>query len=111
MTQQMKGGDFSSQTNTPPPPPPSNPQPFPQEPTYNEPVVLGEDDYENNFEEQEEEPYDLDDNEIVGSVSEQVEAQLQNKTVAQLRREELERARANYVPKTKGAKRGRKKKN
>jgi hypothetical protein len=77
---------------------------------FNEPVVLGEDDYENNYEE-EEEQYDLDDNEIVGSVSEQVEAQLQNKTVAQLRREELERARANYVPKTKGNKRGRKKKN
>jgi hypothetical protein len=111
MTQQMKGGDFSSQTNTPPPPTqPSNPQPFASEPVFNEPVVLGEDDYENNYEE-EEEQYDLDDNEIVGSVSEQVEAQLQNKTVAQLRREELERARANYVPKTKGNKRGRKKKN
>ena len=111
MTQQMKGGDFSSQMNTPPPPTqPSNPQPFASEPVFNEPVVLGEDDYENNYEE-EEEQYDLDDNEIVGSVSEQVEAQLQNKTVAQLRREELERARANYVPKTKGNKRGRKKKN
>lgn len=109
MTEQMKGGNFSSQMQTPPPPPPS--QPTPSEPVYNEPVVLGEDDYENNFDEFEQDEYDLDDNEIVGTVSEQVEAQLQNKTVAQLRKEELARAKASYVPKSKGGKRGRKKKN
>ena len=106
MTEQMKGGNFSSQMQTPPPPPPP-----PTQPTPSEPIILGEDDYENNFEEEFEEEYDLDDNEIVGTVSEQVEAQLQNKTVAQLRKEELARAKASYVPKSKGGKRGRKKKN
>jgi hypothetical protein len=110
MTEQMKGGNYSSQVkNTQPTPPP--PTPTPSEPIYDEPTILGEDEFEENFDEDENNEYDLDENEIVGTVSEQVEAQLQNKTVAQLRREELERARATYKPKPKGNKRGRKKKN
>lgn len=111
MTEQMKGGDYSSQVrnnqpSTPPPPPTQ-----PSEPMYDEPVVLGEDDIEDNFSEKFDDEFELDDNEVVGSVSEQVEAQLQNKTVAQLRKEELQRARESYAPKPKGNKRGRKKKN
>lgn len=104
-TEAMKGGNFSSQQRnmTPTPPPP----PMQSEPSYNpEPTILdtGDDDYEenDNFE-------DVDEN-VVGSVQEQVEAQLQNKSVAQLRREELQRARESYTPKSKGGKRGRKKK-
>jgi hypothetical protein len=104
MTSQKNGGSgISNQMNTPPPPPP------PQS-TYTptEPVVLGEDDYEDSYEQEYQEDV-FNDDEIIGTVSEQVEAQLQNKTVAQLRKEELARAKASFVPKETGNKRGRKK--
>ncbi len=81
---------------------------FSDEPSYstNE-VVLDTTDYDEPSEPDYDD--DFDDDSIIGSVSEQVEAQLQNKTVAQLRREEAQRARESFVPKPKG-KRGRKKK-
>lgn len=108
MTEEMKKGDFSSQVK-------KTPSSTPTFDTYtnNEVTVLGENDNEKIYQEYEndEEDYDLDDNEIIGSVSEQVEAQLQNKTVAEIRKEELARARESYIPKLKGGKRGRKKKN
>lgn len=78
MTEEMKKGDFSSQVK-------KTPSSTPTFDTYtnNEVTVLGENDNEKIYQEYEndEEDYDLDDNEIIGSVSEQVEAQLQNKTV------------------------------
>lgn len=115
MTAELKssrgGGSYSTAPSTPTTPPPSAPQPeydFTNTSTYtpNE-VVLDTTD----FDEPEEDFEDMSqfDEEVIGSVSEQVEAQLQNKSVAQLRREQAQMARQNYVSKPKG-KRGRKKK-
>jgi len=111
MTAELKSSRGGSAYPTPPPPPPSAPQPeynFTNTSTYtaNE-VVLDTTDFDEPIESDYSE--DMSDDEIIGSVAEQVEAQLQNKSVAQLRREEAERARQVYVPKPKG-KRGRKKK-
>lgn len=114
MTAEMKssrgGNPYSTQ---PPPPPQPQPQPTNDYGYTNEAgfvpneVVLDTTDYDEPSEPDYED--DFDDDTIIGSVSEQVEAQLQNKTVAQLRREEALRARESFVPKPKG-KRGRKKK-
>ena len=100
----------------PPPPPSSSPSPtnnyyevVPDDMDYSpNPVVLDTSDPED---ENQDDFYEnlQDDDQIIGSVAEQVEAQLQNKSVAQLRREEAQRARDNFVAKPKG-KRGRKKK-
>ena len=65
------------------------------------------------FDESDEEDYFAEEEEVevLGSVQEQVEAQLQNKTVAQLRKEQIENAKASLRgKKVRGAKRGRKKK-
>jgi hypothetical protein len=114
MTSEMKNSG-SRGYSTPPPPPqptPSNNNYYevvPQETDFSsKPVVLDTSDLD-DLDESSLFDYTEQDDQVVGSVAEQVEAQLQNKTVAQLRREELERARESYVPKPKG-KRGRKKK-
>ena len=106
-TLEMKKGNFRSQMPTPPPPPPPQPEMY----EYQEnPTILetGEE-----FDESEEEDYFAEEEEVevLGSVQEQVEAQLQNKTVAQLRKEQIENAKASLRGKKVGAtKRGRKKK-
>jgi hypothetical protein len=117
MTAEMKNSGSRGYSAPPPPPPPSSsPSPtnnyyevVPDDMDYSpNPVVLDTSDPE---EESQDDFYEnlQDDEQIIGSVAEQVEAQLQNKTVAQLRREEAQRARDNFVAKPKG-KRGRKKK-
>lgn len=106
-TLEMKKGNFRSQMPTPPPPPPPQPEMY----EYQEnPTILetGEE-----FDESDEEDYFAEEEEVevLGSVQEQVEAQLQNKTVAQLRKEQIENAKASLRGKKVGAtKRGRKKK-
>jgi hypothetical protein len=116
-TLEMKNGNFRSQMQTPPPPQPT-PQPTPQPSEYNpNPVILGtdepideseeEDNYVENYFDEEEE----DESQVIGSVQEQVEAQLQRKTVAQLRKEQIAMAKANLKGrKVTSGKRGRKKK-
>jgi len=106
-TLEMKKGNFRSQMPTTPPPPPPQPDMY----EYQEnPTILetGEE-----FDESDEEDYFAEEEEVevLGSVQEQVEAQLQNKTVAQLRKEQIENAKASLRGKKVGAtKRGRKKK-
>jgi hypothetical protein len=106
-TLEMKKGNFRSQMPTTPPPPPPQPDMY----EYQEnPTILetGEE-----FDESDEEDYFAEEEEVevLGSVQEQVEAQLQNKTVAQLRKEQIENAKASLRgKKVGGAKRGRKKK-
>lgn len=111
ITEELKssrGGGYSTTESYAPQPEGEQAYTFSDEPSYssNE-VVLDTTDYDEPSEPEYEDDYD--DENIIGSVSEQVEAQLQNKTVAQLRREEALRARESFVPKPKG-KRGRKKK-
>jgi len=106
-TLEMKKGNFRSQMPTTPPPPPPQPDVY----EYQEnPTIL---DTGEEFDESEEEDYFAEEEEIevIGSVQEQVEAQLQRKTVAQLRKEQIENAKASLRgKKVGGAKRGRKKK-
>lgn len=106
MTESQKGPGYingGSPMPTPPPPPP----PQPTSPV-NEYVEHGSEIIEID------EPQDYDnkfvDDDVVGTVAEQVEAQFQNKTVAQLRREQIEAAKNAQKNKPKGT-RGRKKKN
>lgn len=114
MTAEMKSSRGGSAYAPPPPPP--QPQPTPTSPSYTfndesysaNPVVLDTTDFDEPSDDLEDDMSQYDE-EVIGSVSEQVEAQLQNKTVAQLRREQAQMARANYTAKPKG-KRGRKKK-
>jgi len=103
-TLEMKKGNFRSQMPTPPPPPQPDMYEYQENPTI---LDTGEE-----FDESEEEDYFAEEEvEVLGSVQEQVEAQLQNKTVAQLRKEQIENAKASLRGKKVGAtKRGRKKK-
>lgn len=110
MTEEMKmsrgGGGYSSS----PTPPPQSESSYEVTPDFSSnPVVLDTTDFDDDQDDFGVQDIPEYEEEVIGSVSEQVEAQLQNKTVAQLRREEADRARANYIPKPKG-KRGRKKK-
>ena len=104
-TLEMKKGNFRSQMPTPPPPPQPDMYEYQENPTI---LETGEE-----FDESDEEDYFAEEEEVevLGSVQEQVEAQLQNKTVAQLRKEQIENAKASLRgKKVGGAKRGRKKK-
>jgi hypothetical protein len=112
-TEEMKKGNFRSQMPTPPPPPPPSPEPqyqYEENPTILETgEEFDESDEQDYFAEEEEEEI-----EVIGSVQEQVEAQLQRKTVAQLRKEQkqqIESAKASLRGRKVGTtKRGRKKK-
>ncbi len=75
----------------PPPPPPTQPVEQEQPVQQNFDVPSHNEVYEIDVDEEREEVYVEE--EVIGSVSEQVDAQLQNKSVAQLRREQIEAAK------------------